>query len=93
MTKSIRQAIIKRSELGNSILKIGPLKIKINRRNKRTFVVNFIIKTEKFHSNLELNQIINDKRFWRTINPLFSDKYIQSSAKTLVSKISLLTLN
>lgn len=93
MTKSIRQAIIKRSELGNRILKIGPLKIKLNRRNKRTFVVNFIIKTEKFYSNLELNQIINDKRFWRTIKTLFSDKYIQSSAKTLVIKISLLTLN
>ena len=41
MTKSLRKAIMGRSEL-ESILKVGPLKIKLNIRKKIIFEENFI---------------------------------------------------
>ena len=47
-----------------SILKTGPLKINLNVINKVIFVSNYIKKERKtFNSNLELNQIIDGKRF------------------------------
>ena len=44
-----------------SILKIGPLKIKLNIRNKRIIVKDFIKYNGKnFYSNLQLNQITDN---------------------------------
>ena len=50
MTKSLRKATMRHPELERlkvSILKIGPLKIKLNKRNKIIFVVNFIKRNGK----------------------------------------------
>ena len=42
--------------------------------------------TKNFLLKLELYQITDNKLFWNTIKPFFSDKSIQSSAITLVNK-------
>ena len=40
---------------------------------------------KKFNSNLELNQITDNKRFWKAIKPLISAKCIQSSSIILIN--------
>ena len=44
---------------------------------------------EKFHSDLELNQIKDNTTFWKTIKPLLSDDCIYSSSITLANNIEL----
>ena len=39
----------------------------------------------KFYSNLKLNQITDNKRYWKAIRPLLTDKCIQSSVITLIN--------
>ena len=46
MTKQLRKAIMRLSELESKFLKIALLKIKLNSKNKRVFVANFITKNE-----------------------------------------------
>ena len=46
MTKQLRKAIMRLSELESKLLKIALLKIKLNSKNKRVFVANFITKNE-----------------------------------------------
>lgn len=41
---------------------------------------------KKFHSNLELNEITDNKLFWKTMKSFLSDKCIQSSTITFVNK-------
>ena len=75
-----------------SILKIGPLKIRLNIRNDRIIASDFIKETlykklyKNVYSDLELNQITDNRLFWKTIKPFLSDKSIQSSTITLVNK-------
>ena len=84
---SLRKAII--SDLNVKvlkilkILKIGPLKITLNIKSKIIIVKDFIKNTRKI---LKLNQIIENKVFWKTIKPFLSDKSIQSSTVTFVNK-------
>ena len=55
-------------------------------RNKRICEVNFIKRNRKSSQiKLELNQITDKKRFWKTIKPLLNNKCIQSSALTLIN--------
>ena len=46
MTKQLRKAIMRLSELESKFLKIALLKIELNSKNKRVFVANFITKNE-----------------------------------------------
>ena len=41
---------------------------------------------KKFHSNLELNEITDNKAFWKTIKSLLNEKCIQFSTVTFVNK-------
>ena len=40
---------------------------------------------KKFYSKLELNQITDNKRFWKTIKPLLSENCLQSFAIVLIN--------
>ena len=48
---------------------------------------------KKFCSNLELNQITDNKRVSKTIKPLLSDKCIQSSVLTLINNENVISDN
>ena len=70
-----------------SILKIGPLKIKINIRNKKNFCSKLYKKQQKkFYSNIKLNQTTDNERLWKTIKPILSNKCIQFCTITLINK-------
>ena len=75
MTKQLRKAIMKRSYLKNRVYKHGtPTENQAYKKQKN--YCNRLYKRErrKFYSNLNLNKITDNKKFWNTMKPLFSDK-------------------
>ena len=86
MTKALRKAIMRRSELESKYFKKKTNENKA-RFKKQKKICSKLYKKErkKFYSNLELNEITDNKLFWKTIKPLLSEKCIQSSKISLVS--------
>ena len=86
MTKALRKAIMRRSELESKYFKNKTNENKA-RFKKQKKICSKLYKKErkKFYSNLELNEITDNKLFWKTIKPLLSEKCIQSSKISLVS--------
>ena len=75
MTKQLRKAIMRRSYLENKFYKYKtPADNRAYKKQKN--YCNRLYKRErrKFYSNLNLNKITDNKMFWNTIKPLFSDK-------------------
>ena len=67
VTKQLRKAIMRRSYLENKFHKdrsIGNKELYRLYKRERTF----------FYSNLNLNNVTDNKTFWSTVNPLFSNK-------------------
>ena len=85
MTKTLRKAIMTRSRLQNRYHKLktdGCLQSFKRQRN----LCNRLYKRErkKFYSNLNLNIITDNKRFWKNIKPFFSNKGISKTEITLI---------
>ena len=86
MTKALREAIMRRSELERKYFKNKTNENKARFKKQKNFCSKLYKKErKKFYSNLELNKITDNKLFWKTIKPLLSEKCIQSSKISLVS--------
>ena len=69
MTKELGKAIMKRSQLKNKYNKNR------NYEQERNFCVSFLRKTKKnCFKNVKVQDITDNKKFWKTIPPYFSDK-------------------
>ena len=49
-------------------------KIKSPLNTRKTTVIDFIRESVRYYSNLNLNNITDNRKFWKTIAPFFSDK-------------------
>ena len=75
MNKFLSKAVMTRSRLKNKYLKDPSLTNKINYKKYRNYCVNlFKREKKKYYNNLHPNQITDNKKFWNTVKPLFSDK-------------------
>ena len=75
-----------RSRLRNRYLKLRTSASKIAYTKQRTYTDNLLRKEKKiYYNNLDLNNITDDKQFWRNVKPLLSDKNSESSKITLVN--------
>ena len=84
MTKSLRKAVMKWFELESKYLKNKTIENKSKHKKQKNFCSKLYKKErKKFYSNLELNQITDNKTY-KTIKLLLSDKWIQFSAITLI---------
>ena len=75
MTKALRKAIMKRTQLANKYHKTKlELDYRIFRKHKN--YVDRLYKREKkhFYQNLSINDLKDNKQFWKTMKPLLSDK-------------------
>ena len=74
MSKALRKAIMKRSKLRNTFNK------KISSENwqnyKRQRICSNILKSTKktFFETLNINKITDNRKFWKTVKPFFTDK-------------------
>ena len=75
MDKELSQAIMVRSKLRNKYLK-SKFEIDKQRYNKqRNHCVKLLRhKKQNYYQSLDISKVTHNKTFWKTINPLFSNK-------------------
>ena len=75
MTKELNKAIMTRSRLRNKYLKEKSADSKTAYDKGRNYCVNLLRRTKKkYFANISMISIPDNKMFWKTVKPLFSDK-------------------
>ena len=60
--------------------------IKMNTKGIEIFVLRFSERKRRFYENIDMNKITDNRIFWKTVKPLFSEKHILNKKITLVEK-------
>ena len=88
MNKTLSKEIMKITRLRNKFLKNK------NDYNKREFLkqknycVSLVRKSKKlYYSNLDEKNVTDNKAFWKTVKPFFSDKVTSKEKITLIEKM------
>ena len=85
MTKVLRKAIATRSRLENRYYRNKTANSKTAYKKQKNYVSRLYKKDrEKYYTNLDNKHITDNKRFWFTMKPFFSDKGAGTSKITLV---------
>ena len=85
MNKVLKKAIMKRSRLRNKYLRDNCNENENAYKKQRNICVNLLRKQKRsYFSRLNINNVTDNKRFWDTIKPLFSDKINKSHKITLI---------
>ena len=75
INKEIRQGVIVRSKLRKQFLKSRSESDKRAYNKQRKKYVSLLRKTKKaYYSNLNVKDVVDNKKFWKTIKSFFSDK-------------------
>ena len=75
MTRKLSKAIMKRSKLRNRFLKEKSEASRKAYNIQRNYCVNLLKKTKReYFANIKINNIADNKKFWQTVRPLFSDE-------------------
>ena len=94
MNKSLSKAIMHRSKLRNIYIKN---KTDINKRNyakQRNFCVNLLRKVKRdYYSALNISNVTDNKTFWKTVKPGFTDKVNTNDQITLVERDTVISDN
>ena len=92
MTKSLRKAIMRRSSLRNNFNKDRSSANWIAYKKQRNKCVQLLRQAKRdYYSNLNVRNLADNRTFWKTVKPLFSEKVQTSSKITLVDKGELIT--
>ena len=84
MNKTILRAIIKRTRLMNRFLKDMSDSNRVAYNTQRNYCVSLVMKAKKsYYSDLDHKKIVDNKTFWKTIKPNFTDKGINNDNITL----------
>ena len=90
--KELSKAIMKRSNLRNIYLKNMTPKNRNNYVRHRNYYVNLLRKTKRdYYSNLKISDIADNKSFWKSVKPSFTDKVNTNEQITLVEKGEIIT--
>ena len=92
MNKEFRKAIMKRSQLKNRYNKNLNYENWYLYKKQRNFCVNLLRKTKRnYFKNVKMQAIRDNKKFWKTIRPYFSDKGYNQTKITIVEKDFIIT--
>ena len=87
MTKNLRKAIMRRSALQNKYFKSGLIDdCNAYKRQKNYCSRLYKKERKKYFKNLNLKDITDNKKFWKTIKPLLSNKGSQRNKITIVKE-------
>ena len=74
VTKKLRKAMMDRSRLEKQFYKNMTPMNRIIYRKQKNYVTNLYKKErKKYYDNLDINQIVDNKKFWKNIKPLFTE--------------------
>ena len=94
MIKSLRKAILTRTRLRNRYNKVSSDKNwKAFKKQLNTCVMLLRKAKNDYYGNLNLKLLTDNRKFWRTAKPLFSDKIQTSTAITLFENNELVNDN
>ena len=83
MTKELNKVTMTRSRLHNKYLKEKSADSKIVYDKQRNYSVNLLRRTKKnYFPNINISSITDNKKLWKNVKPLFSDKI--SRKETLI---------
>ena len=92
VNKELRKAIMKRSRLKNIANKTKKDEDIKRYRAQRNLVVNLNTKTKRtYYKSIQAKSIENDKQFWTTVKPLFSNTNPMSEKITLIENGKILS--
>ena len=75
VTKDVSKVIMLRTKLRNQFLKKRNLEEGTNNNKKRNICVSLVKNAKRSYcENLDLKDINDNKKFWATVKPLFSNK-------------------
>ena len=87
MTKELRKAIMKRSQMKNRYNKNRNYENWYLYKKQSNFCVSLLRKTKRnYFKNVKMQDITDNKKFWETIRPYFSDKGYNQTKITIVEK-------
>ena len=82
MTNDLHKAIMKRSRLRNKTLRDRTDISRGEYKKQRNLCASILKKAKKDHfANLDIKSVTDNKKFWQTVRPLFSNKV---KAKTVI---------
>ena len=85
INKNLQKAIMNRSRLLNRYRKEKTEATRSAYKRQRNFCVKLLRKTKKeFYNNLNVKYITENKLFWKTVKPSFTDKTLKDERITLV---------
>ena len=85
MKNHLSKAVMNRSRLRNIYIKKPTKENKTRYTIYRNYCTRLFRKEKKlFYSNLDTKVVTDNKIFWKTIKPLFSDKHFSNSKITLI---------
>ena len=85
MNKNLKKAMMTRSRLLNKYRKQNSNENYLAYKRQRNYCLQQLRKTKKdFYNNLKINQVTDNKVFWKVVKPSFSDKVIKNNNIILV---------
>ena len=79
MTKDLHKVIMKRSKLRNKFLKSRNLADRKHYASQRNLCKKLLKNTKiTYFNNLDIRKVTNNRTFWKTVIPLFSNKFSKS---------------
>ena len=92
MTKQLCKAIMHCYRLKNIFNKSRTPKIWDSYKKQRNFCVNLLRKTKKeYFENINVKDINDNKKFWKTIKPFFSNKGLNTNKLMITEKNNLIS--
>ena len=92
MTKQLRKGIMHRSRLKNVFNKNRTPKNWDSYKKQRNFCVNLLRKTKKeYLENINVKDINDNKKFWKTIKPFVSNKGLNTNKSMIIEKNNLIS--
>ena len=85
MNKELRKAVMLRSKFRNKFNRNKSVSTKVAYKKQRNLCTNLFRKAKlHYYSNLNPSSITDNKKFWKTVKPLFSEKVASTASITIV---------
>ena len=92
MNKHLKKSIMSRSRLRNKFLKEKTEENRKNYKKMRNYCVRLVKKTKKeFYSSLDPKVITDNKKVWKIVKPMFTDKVQQTQNIILIENKRILS--